>query len=110
VYGRRLELDAGVVEVETVNLLYAGDARFRIRRPLAAVVLGEQRRRLSALAGEMAAADLQPAATDVPARPGELCRTWCPVLHRCPAGQAHVRKYAGEETLAQRLADVPDDV
>jgi hypothetical protein len=54
----------------------------------------------------MAETDAISDACNVPASPNHLCFNWCPFLHRCTSGQAFVRKYSGEEALAERLVEV----
>ena len=108
--GRDRAVAGDAVEVETVNVLFGQDERFVVRQQLTAGLLAARRTEALALLAEMATVEGTTALADVPASPGELCQRWCGVLHRCPAGQAHVRQYAGPEVLAARLADVPSMV
>jgi len=102
--GRDLPLEHDIVDLETVNLMHSGSEDFIVRRLMPASMLVEHRDRLIDLAREMAEADACEEASQVPASPDHLCFNWCSHLHRCTVGQAHVRKYHGEEALTERLS------
>lgn len=96
----------GLIDVEVVNILKGGTNDSVIRHTLSAASLEEHRRRLIAVLEEMDAVACISDSSLVIATPGALCKEWCPFLHRCGPGQAHVRKYYGEGPLDERLAEL----
>jgi hypothetical protein len=102
---REMEIDRDVIELETVNLLFSTTEDFIVRRQVSAAQLAEERGRMIELALVMADTEICEE-SQVAASPGFLCKDWCPYLHRCTAGQAHVRKYQGEEALSERLSQI----
>jgi hypothetical protein len=105
--GRDLEVEADAIDVEVVNILHCGTPDFLVCDSLGVEALLLHRARLVKLAQEMALTQAVEDAGQVPASPSGLCRDWCPFLHRCSVGQAHVRKYQGEGAVEVRLVDLP---
>jgi hypothetical protein len=98
-----LDLDDEVVDVETVNLLFAGTDTFVIRRS----VLPDE---TAAWAGDIV--DMVDDAQELhglsspdlaSAQPSGLCHEYCPFLHRCRRGQEHVAATAGPDALDARI-------
>jgi hypothetical protein len=102
--GRALDVDVDGIDVETVNLLHGDDDEFVVRATLSEQDLIAVRRRLLETIRAMATVLATETANTVPASPGDFCLAWCGYLAFCPPGRDHVRKYAGEEALNERLA------
>jgi len=105
--GRGIIVDETTIDVETVNLMHGGTTDFVIRHTFSGASIDARSDRLVGLMDEMALVDDLPDSSQVLATPSALCKEWCPVLHRCATGRMHVRKYAGEEALEVRLAELP---
>lgn len=103
--GRDLQVDPNVIDLETVNLLHAGSAEFRVQASLTEADLLAHRNRLMTEMVNMAAVVAARDADDVSASPGSFCLSWCPFLPKCGAGLAHVRKYQGDDVVSGRLGD-----
>jgi hypothetical protein len=102
--GRELPLDTATVDLETVNLMHAKGDEFLVQATLSVEQLLEERDHFVATMQEMGMALEAAGAQEVIASPGGLCAQWCPFLRYCAPGQAHVRKYVGEDALRERLA------
>ena len=93
------------MELQVVNLLHAGTPQERLARLLTRDQARAERLRLLSLLEQLAVVDGRASVEEVEALPGGLCQRWCPVLQRCPAGQAFVAQYAGPQALRRRLAE-----
>lgn len=106
VAGRAIVVDAGGVELETVNLMHADGQAFLVAANLTARQLLAHRDRIVDTMARMEKVLAAPSADAVVASPSVFCLNWCPFLNRCAAGMAHVRKYHGAEELQARLGEV----
>ncbi len=104
---RGLAVTSDEVTLQTVNFVHTGDERFLVMRTSrrtrglsASVSPGGTSRRYGRVGVSVTVEQLM-------TLPGELCREWCPVLHRSGPG-GFVRCTIGRyEALQQRLAEAP---
>jgi hypothetical protein len=106
--GRTIDVDTSSVQLETINLLHGSSSEFTVRRIVSVAQLMQERDRFVPIIDEMNALKQVTDAGQVLASPTALCLNWCPFLGYCQAGQAHVRKYFGEEALLARLAEAEE--
>ncbi len=103
---RDLALDGTSIDVETVNLQFGDAPEFTVSAAVPLKALAAERDRIVDTLEEMRAIDASDTADRAVPTPSGLCRNYCPHLHRCFAGQQHVRKRFGVAALQKRLAEV----
>ena len=103
---RALVLDETSIDVETVNLQFGADPEFIVSAAVTLRALVAERDRIVDTLEEMREVDAADTADRALPTPSGLCRNHCPHLHRCFAGQQHVKKRFGVVALQRRLAEV----